>query len=60
MASALSALSHNSDLEGHAGAIFNNKGDAILPSPKLTASVIRELLAASENLASLAIAKERS
>ncbi|SCB18995.1 SDR family NAD(P)-dependent oxidoreductase [Rhizobium multihospitium] len=39
------------DLEGHSGAMFNNKAEAILPSPKLMdASYVRALIDASEAL----------
>jgi NAD(P)-dependent dehydrogenase (short-subunit alcohol dehydrogenase family) len=44
----------SSDLEGHSGAMFNNKGEPILPSPKLTDSYISEFLAASEAMVSRA------
>jgi NAD(P)-dependent dehydrogenase (short-subunit alcohol dehydrogenase family) len=43
------------DLEGHSGAMFNQKGDAVLPSPKLSdESHVNAFLAASEALASRA------
>lgn len=45
------------DLEGHSGAMFNNKGEAVLPSPKLTDAATREILAASEKLAARALAQ---
>jgi hypothetical protein len=39
------------DLEGHGGALFDRRGNAILPSPKLTdASYVRAFIAASEAL----------
>ncbi len=39
------------DLEGYSGAMFNNKAEAILPSPKLMdASYVRALIDASEAL----------
>ncbi|MGC5833354.1 SDR family NAD(P)-dependent oxidoreductase [Ralstonia pseudosolanacearum] len=39
------------DLEGHSGAMFNSKGQAILPSPGLGEAHIRKFMAASEALA---------
>jgi hypothetical protein len=42
------------DLEGLSGALFDRKGLAILPSPKLTDSYVREFMAASEALVSRA------
>ncbi len=39
------------DIEGHSGALFNRKGQAILPSPGLTGEHIRAFMAASEALA---------
>lgn len=43
------------DLEGHSGAMFDRKGQAILPSPKLTdGAYVQALLAASEVLVSRA------
>ncbi|MDY7229593.1 SDR family NAD(P)-dependent oxidoreductase [Hyalangium rubrum] len=38
------------DLEGHSGAMFDKKGDAILPSAKLTDDHVRAFLADSEAL----------
>ncbi|GGA52705.1 SDR family NAD(P)-dependent oxidoreductase [Dyella nitratireducens] len=38
------------DLEGHSGAMFNNKGQAILPSVGLSEAHIRQFMAASEAL----------
>ncbi len=40
------------DIESHSGAMFNQKGLAIMPSPKLTDSHMKAFLAASEALAS--------
>lgn len=40
-----------SDIEGHSGALFNNKGQAILPSAGLTDEHIRKFMAASEVVA---------
>ena len=40
-----------SDIEGHSGAMFNNKGQAILPSAGLTDEHIRKFMAASEVVA---------
>lgn len=42
------------DIESHSGAMFNNKGQAILPSDGLTDEHIRKFMAASEALASKA------
>ncbi|SEI22141.1 SDR family NAD(P)-dependent oxidoreductase [Tardiphaga sp. OK245] len=43
------------DIEGHSGAMFNNKGDAILPTPKLlNTSYADAFLRASETLVSRA------
>lgn len=43
------------DLEAHSGAMFDRKGDAILPTPKLTdASYVKAFIAASEALVSRA------
>lgn len=43
----------SADLEGHSGAMFNRKGDAILPSPKLTDRAhVEAFLTASEGLIS--------
>ena len=44
------------DIEKHSGAMFNRKGRAILPSPGLTDTHIRQFMAASEALASRACA----
>lgn len=38
------------DIEGHSGAMFNNKGQAILPSTGLTDEHIRKFMAASQAL----------
>jgi NAD(P)-dependent dehydrogenase (short-subunit alcohol dehydrogenase family) len=38
------------DLEGHSGALFNRKGDAILPTPTLTAQYVHRFIVASEAL----------
>lgn len=38
------------DIEGHSGALFHNKGQAILPSAGLTDGHIRKFMAASEAL----------
>lgn len=38
------------DLEGHNGLMFDRKGSAILPSPKLTDSYIQKFISASEGL----------
>jgi hypothetical protein len=44
------------DLEGHSGAMFDQKGNATLPSPKLTdAQYIDAFISASEALISRAI-----
>lgn len=42
------------DIEAHSGAMFNRKARAILPSPGLTDTHIRQFMAASEVLASRA------
>jgi NAD(P)-dependent dehydrogenase (short-subunit alcohol dehydrogenase family) len=42
------------DIESHSGAMFNPKGLAIMPSPKLTDSHVKAFLAASEALVSRA------
>jgi NAD(P)-dependent dehydrogenase (short-subunit alcohol dehydrogenase family) len=42
------------DLEGHSGAMFDRKGLAILPSPKLTVGYVSAFMAASEALVSRA------
>ena len=42
------------DLEGHSGAMFDRKGDAILPSPPLTGSYVSQFMTASEALLSRA------
>lgn len=46
----LAPLLVSPDLEGHSGAMFNRKGFAILPSPKLTDNYVDEYMAASEAL----------
>jgi NAD(P)-dependent dehydrogenase (short-subunit alcohol dehydrogenase family) len=47
----LAPLLVSPDLEPHSGAMFNQKGHAILPTPKLTdSSYVRAFLAASEAL----------
>ena len=38
------------DLEAHSGALFNRKGEPIVPSPGLTDAHIREFMAESEAL----------
>jgi hypothetical protein len=48
----LAPLLVSPDLEGHTGAMFNRKGLAILPSPKLTDSYVKAFIAASEALVS--------
>jgi NAD(P)-dependent dehydrogenase (short-subunit alcohol dehydrogenase family) len=49
----LTPLLVSPDLEGHSGAMFDRKGQAILPSPKLTDSrYVSAFLAASEKLVS--------
>lgn len=40
------------DIEGHSGAMFNSKGQAILPSAGLTDEHLRKFMAASEALVS--------
>jgi NAD(P)-dependent dehydrogenase (short-subunit alcohol dehydrogenase family) len=51
----LTPLLVSPDLEGHSGAMFNQKGQAILPSPKLTdSSYVNAFIAASEALVSRA------
>ena len=42
----------SSDLEGHSGAMFDPKGFAIFPSPKLTDDYTKKFIAASEALVS--------
>ncbi|MBB3610810.1 SDR family NAD(P)-dependent oxidoreductase [Rhizobium sp. BK602] len=42
------------DIEGHSGAMFNNKGEPILPSSKLTNRIVSKIMAASETLAARA------
>lgn len=44
-------------LEGHSGAMFDRKGNAVLRSPKLTDSYVRQFIAASEALVSRAFAR---
>jgi len=47
----LTPLLVSPDLEAHSGAMFDQKGNAILPSPKLTnASYVKSFIAASEAL----------
>jgi NAD(P)-dependent dehydrogenase (short-subunit alcohol dehydrogenase family) len=47
----LAPLLVSPDLEGHSGAMFDQKGNAVLPSPKLTdASYVNAFIAASEAL----------
>jgi len=47
----LTPLLVSPDLEAHGGAMFDQKGNAILPSPKLTdASYVSSFIAASEAL----------
>jgi NAD(P)-dependent dehydrogenase (short-subunit alcohol dehydrogenase family) len=49
----LAPLLVSADLEGHSGALFDRKGQAILPSPKLTdSSYVQAFIAASEALVS--------
>jgi hypothetical protein len=49
----LTPLLVSTDLEGHSGAMFDKKGQAILPSPKLTdSSYAQAFIAASEALVS--------
>jgi hypothetical protein len=38
------------DLENRSGSLFNRKGDAVLPSPKLTDEYVQRFIAASETL----------
>jgi NAD(P)-dependent dehydrogenase (short-subunit alcohol dehydrogenase family) len=45
------------ELEGHSGAMFNQKGLAIFPSPKLSDGHVKDFLAASEALVSRANAR---
>ncbi len=57
----LTPLLVSPDLEGHSGAMFNNKAEAIIPTPKLTdASYASAFLAASEALVSRVTRKERA
>jgi len=50
-AARLTPLLFSPDLEAHSGAMFNQKGDAILPSPKLMdAAYVTAFIAASEAL----------
>lgn len=54
----LAPLLVSPDLEGHSGAMFDRKGLAILPSPKLTDdSYVTAFIAASEALVSRAKAR---
>lgn len=46
----LTSLLVSPDLEGHSGAMFNQKAQAILPSPNLTDSHVKAFLAGSEAL----------
>jgi len=46
----LAPLLVSPDLEGHSGAMFDRKGFAIFPSPKLTDRYTQEFIAASEAL----------
>jgi hypothetical protein len=39
------------DLEDHCGALFNRKGEAILPTPTLNEEYVQRVIAASELLA---------
>ena len=51
----LTPLLVSRDLEGHSGAMFNQKGQAILPSPKLTDSFyVNTFITGSEALVSRA------
>ena len=50
----LAPLLVSPDLEGHSGAMFDSKGFAIFPSPKLTDRYTQEFIAASEALVSRA------
>jgi hypothetical protein len=50
----LTPLLVSPDLEGQSGAMFDRKGFARLPSPKLTESYVHEFMAASEALVSRA------
>lgn len=45
------------DLDGHSGAMFNRKGQTILPSSGLTDSYVQAFIAASEALVSRAISQ---
>ena len=38
------------DLEDHSGAVFNRKGEAILPTPTFTEEYVQRAIAASEAL----------
>ena len=40
-----------SELEEHSGAMFNNKAEAILPSPKLGVREVQDFMVASDALA---------
>jgi hypothetical protein len=51
----LTPLLASPDLEAHSGAMFDRKGQAILPTPKLTdSSYVTAFMAASEALVSRA------
>lgn len=53
----LAPLLVSPDLEGRGGAMFNRKGAAILPSPKLTQTYVTEFIEASEALMARARSK---
>jgi hypothetical protein len=54
-AESLAPLLVSPDLEGHSGALFNRKGQAILPSPRLADSAyVSAFISASETLLSRA------
>ena len=50
----LAPLLVSPDIEGHSGAMFNRKGEAILPTATLTEDYVRRFIAASEALAARA------
>ncbi|HTQ02590.1 MAG TPA: SDR family NAD(P)-dependent oxidoreductase [Polyangiaceae bacterium] len=55
----LAPLLTSADLEGHGGALFDRKGDAILPSPKLTdRAYVKAFLDASEALVARALGRD--
>jgi NAD(P)-dependent dehydrogenase (short-subunit alcohol dehydrogenase family) len=56
----LAPLLASPDLEGHSGAMFDRKGFAIFPSPKLTDDYTKKFIAASEELVSRAGVREAS